>query len=82
MRGSPFQNGTWIMSVNWPFNDGSPLASVGLEVVLGDNLEVYLVQVKFVVLVGSILDRPAFDRSLFGHNGGRIVVASNTVLSA
>jgi hypothetical protein len=67
------------MSANRPFSAGSWFASIGLKVVLGENLEVYLVQVKLVVLPGSILNSPMLDRSLRCNDGGRIVIVEHRV---
>ena len=56
--------------------------SVDLEVVLGENLEVDLVHVEFVVLLGGVLNDPLLHRTLRGHDRRRVVVVEQRRLLA
>src|SRR5260370_20133491 len=47
--------------------------SIDLEVLLGENLEVDLVQVEVMALLGYVLNDPFLHRSLRGHHRWRLV---------
>src|SRR5882724_9377693 len=47
--------------------------STELEVLLGENLEVDLVQVEVMALLGYVLNDPFLHRSLSGHDRWRLV---------
>jgi hypothetical protein len=56
---------------------GRRLGAIGLEVVLRENLEMYLVHVEFMGLLGYVLNDPSLHGSLRGHHRRRIVVVEH-----